>query len=172
MHWKKIRKSHKGKNLHPQTRGWLLQCVKEENQLAKSLAAEIERAGAEGRCRALVLARPGGSTPYRHTPSQDGHLCGRPAFPEFRGYCAEHFRTHVLYLPSLQSDRAGRGVSQRPFRAAEFPSGRLSEKQIDLMNDLERLPMATPLEECIARLNAEDRRRRVGVAAPRKPAKK
>ncbi len=152
------------------TRGWLLKCVREENALAEGLATEIKRASETGQCTALILSKPGYATPYKDTPAQDGRLCGKPSFK--REYCTEHFRTHVLYLPTLQSDRAAKGVSQRPFRAAEFPSGCLSEKQIDLMHDLERLPMDTPLEECIARLNAEDNRNRVSAAARRKPTKK
>lgn len=170
MHYKKIRKSHKGKSLHPRTRSWLFQCVREENDLAKSLAPEITRARSEGRCTALILSTPASSTQYRDTPAKDGRMCGEPSIG--RGYCAEHFRSHILYLPSLRSDRAGKGITYRPFRAAEFPSGRLSEKQIDLMNDLARLPMDTPLEECIARLNAEDRRRQVAAVTPRRPVKK
>ncbi len=73
-----------------------------------------------------------------------------------RGFCARHFTTHVLYLPDRQTGRNAKGVSRRPFKASQFPSGRLSEVQIDMMNDLERLPMATSLEECIARLNEAD----------------
>lgn len=164
MHFKKIRRSLKGKNVHPMTRSWLLKCVKEENELAERLAAEIEKARAEGRCAALILSKPGRATQYRYTPPQEGKLCGKPGYQ--RGYCPEHFRTHVLHLAPLQKARAVKGITYRPFSAAEFPSGRLSEKQIDLMNDLGRLPMGTPLDECIERLNAEDRRSRLTRVKP------
>jgi len=153
-HYKKIRASFRGKWLSPATRSLLLKLRKEEIELERRFGAELQIAKKEGRCTAFVLPTEGRSTPYKTTPATEGHLCGAAAFK--RGFCTKHFFSHVLYLRDRQSGRAGRGVTRRPFSASEIPCGRMSEKQFDLMNDLVRLPMATPRDECIERLHNED----------------
>lgn len=154
MHYKAIRQGHRGRSLPPQTRQLLFSLRHEEIELERRLQQEIKDARASGRCPALIMPTIAVSTPYREIPATPGGLCGEEAFR--RGYCVRHFLTHVLYLRDRRSSRAGRGITRRPFVASQLPYGRLSEKQCDLMNDLKRLPMPTPLEECISRLNEED----------------
>lgn len=153
-HFKKIRRSLKGVDLHPKTASWLYKKRQEEMDLERRLAGQIKRAKAEGRCPALIMPTKGSNTPYRYTEPTPGRLCGQPAFR--RGFCTGHFITHYLHLRDRKGGRAGGGISARPFAAYQFPSGRLSPTQEDLMADLERLPLSTPLEDCIARLNEED----------------
>lgn len=153
-HFKKIRRSLKGVDLHPKTAGWLYKKRQEEMGLESRLAGQIKRAVSEGRCSALIMPTKGSNTPYRYTEPTPGRVCGQPA--ERRGYCMGHFMTHHLHLRDRKGGRAGGGISSRPFAAYQFPSGRLSPIQEDLMADLERLPLSTSLEECIERLNAED----------------
>lgn len=153
-HYKKIRRSLRGLTIAPITRSWLYGLRKAEMGLEHRLAGQIERAKAEGRCTALIMPKPGVETMYRSEPPTPGRLCGEAAFRH--GYCTNHFVTHYLHLPERKSGQAGRGVSVRPFPAYQFPTGRLSPKQEDLMNDLQRLPMSTSREECLARVNAED----------------
>lgn len=140
-YYKRIRRSLKGLNVHPQTRGWILKMRRQEMDLETSLAGWIKWARKEGRCTALIMTAP-------------GRLCGEPSFR--RGYCTRHHITHVLHLPDRKAGQMGKGVSARPFTAYEFPIGRLSAVQEDLMADLSRLPMATSKDECLQRLNAED----------------
>lgn len=153
-HFKKIRRSLKGVDVHPKTRSWLHQKRLEEMDLERRLAAQIKRASEQGRCTALIMPKPGSQTMYRAEPPTPGRLCGEDAFR--RGYCTDHFITHVLHLRNRKDGRTGGGVSVRPFAAYQFPSGRLSPVQEDLMSDLKRLPLSTPLVDCIARLNQED----------------
>ncbi len=154
MHFKKIRQSHKGRELPHWTRVELYKKRKAEIVLERSHAAELIAAKAEGRCQALVMPTNAKSTPYRTIPATEGHVCCAPVF--MRGYCRKHFNSHVLYVRDLQSARAGRGRTRRPFLASELPVGRMSDVQLDLMSDLERLPIATPLEECLAILTEAD----------------
>lgn len=153
-HYKKIRRSLRGLSIAPITRSWLYKLRREEMELERRLAGQIERAKEEGRCTALIMPKPGVETMYRSDPPTPGRLCGAAAFRH--GYCTNHFVTHYLHLPERKSGQAGRGVSVRPFPAYQFPTGRLSPKQEDVMNDLQRLPMSTSREECLARVNAED----------------
>lgn len=153
-HYKKIRRSLRGLSIAPITRSWLYQLRREEMDLERRLADQIKKAKSEGRCSALIMPTGGSNTPYRTTKPTPGRLCGETAFRH--GYCTNHFVTHYLHLPERKSGQAGRGVSVRPFAAYQFPIGRLSPKQEDLMNDLQRLPMRTSREECLARVNAED----------------
>lgn len=153
-HFKKIRRSLKGVDLHPKTASWLYKKRQEEMDLERRLAGQFKRAAAEGRCTALIMPTKGSETMYRSEPPTPGRLCGEPAFR--RGYCTDHFITHVLHLRDRKGGRAGGGVSVRPFAAYQFPCGRLSTIQEKLMADLERLPLSTALEVCIARLNEED----------------
>lgn len=155
-HFKKIRRSLKGVDLHPKTASWLFRKRQEEMDLERRLAGQIKRAKAEGRCTAFIMPKPGTETMYKSEPPTPGRLCGEAAFR--RGYCTRHFITHVLHLRDRQTGRAGSGVSVRPFAAHQFPAGRLSPIQEDLMADLERLPLSIPLQDCIARLNEEDPR--------------
>jgi hypothetical protein len=153
-HFKKIRRSLKGLEIHPKTRSWLHQKRLEEMDLENRLAGQIKRAEAAGKCTAFIMSKPGSQTMYKSEPPTPGRLCGQPAFR--RGYCTDHFITHFLHLRERRGGRAGRGVSVRPFAAYQFPSGRLSPLQEDLMADLERLPLSTVLDVCISRLNEED----------------
>jgi hypothetical protein len=153
-HYKKIRRSLRGLSIAPITRSWLYKLRREEMDLERRLAGQIKKAKLEGRCSALIMPTRGSNTPYRTTEPTPGRLCGKPR--ERRGYCMGHFITHYLHLPERKSGHAGRGVSVRPFPAYQFPTGRLSPKQEDLMNDLQRLPMSTSREECLALVNAED----------------
>lgn len=153
-HYKKIRRSLKGLDIHPKTKGWIMQKRREEIDLEGRLAEQVKRAKAQGLCCAFIMPKPGSNTPYRCEPATPGRVCREQIFR--RGYCTDHFLTHVLHLRDRKGGRAGGGVSVRPFAAYSFPSGRLSTIQEDLMADLMRLPLATPLEECIARLNEED----------------
>jgi len=153
-HYKKIRRSLRGLTIAPITRSWLYKLRKEEMDLERRLAGQIERAKAEGRCTALIMSKTVVGTMYRPATATPGRLCGETAFRH--GYCTNHFVTHYLHLPERKSGQAGRGVSVRPFPAYQFPVGRLSPKQEDLMNDLQRLPMRTSREECLALVNAED----------------
>lgn len=153
-HYKKIRRSLKGRSIPAITRSWLYRLRREEMDLEHRLSGQIEKAKAEGRCTAFIMSKPGVETMYKSEPPTPGRLCGEPTFR--RGYCTNHFVTHYLHLPERKSGQAGRGVSVRPFPAYQFPIGRLSLKQEDLMFDLQRLPMSTSREECLARVNAED----------------
>lgn len=153
-HFKKIRRNLKGADLHPMTASWLYKKRQEEMDLERRLAGRIKRAEKAGKCTALIMSKPGSQTMYKSEPPTPGRLCEEPTFQ--RGFCTDHFITHVLHLRERKGGRAGNGVSVRPFAAYQFPSGRLSPIQEDLMSDLERLPLSTSLEACIARLNRED----------------
>jgi hypothetical protein len=153
-HFKKIRRSLKGVDIHPKTRSWLHKKRQEEIDLERRLASQIKKATAEGRCTAFIMPKPGSQTMYKSDPPTPGRLCGQPAFR--RGYCTAHFVTHFLHLPDRKSGQTGRGVSVRPFAAYQFPIGLLSDMQENLMNDLQRLPMNTSREVCLERLIAED----------------
>lgn len=153
-HFKKIRRSLKGVDLHPKTASWLYKLRREEMDLERRLAGQIKKAEAEGRCSAFIMPTKGSNTPYRNTEPTPGRVCGQPA--ERRGFCTGHFITHHLHLRDRQQGRAGGGITSRPFAPYQFPSGRLSPIQEDLMADLERLPLSTPLEDCVVRLNEED----------------
>lgn len=141
-------------DLHPKTASWLYKKRQEEMDLERRLAGQIKRAAAEGRCIALIMPTKGSETMFKSEPPTPGRLCCVAAFR--RGYCTDHFITHVLHLRDRKGGRAGGGVSVRPFAAYQFPCGRLSPIQEDLMADLERLPLTTPLDVCISRLNQED----------------
>lgn len=169
MHFKTIRKSHRGRDLAPLTRAWLHSQRREEIALQRRHAAEIIAARAEGRCPALVMPTIAKSTPYREIPATDGHVCCAPVF--MRGYCRKHFNSHVLYVRDLQSARAGRGVTRRPFTASDLPVGRMSEAQFDMMSDLERLPIVTPLDACLEALTEADPSRPL-TAIQKRPAKR
>lgn len=153
-HYKKIRRSLKGRSIPPITRSWLYQLRREEMDLERRLSGQIEKAKTEGRCTAFIMSKPGVETMYKSEPPTPGRLCGEPTFR--RGYCTGHFITHVLHLPDRKSGQAGRGVSVRPFPAYQFPVGRLTPIQEDLMTDLQRLPMSTSREQCLERVNGED----------------
>lgn len=153
-HYKAIRQSHRGKPLPAWTRAELLKLRKQESLLQREFADRIKAAKAEGRCTAFAMPRSSYSTPYKDVEAVEGCICDAPAVE--RGYCGRHFLSHVLYIRDRQSLRAGRGITRRPFRADEIAIGRMSEKQKDLMHDLERLPMDTLLEECLRRLNEAD----------------
>lgn len=153
-HFKKIRRSLRGLDIHPKTRSWLHGKRQEEMDLERRLGGQIKRATEEGRCTALIMSKLGSHTMYKDEPPTAGRLCGQPAFR--RGYCTDHFITHVLHLRDRRGGRTGGGISVRPFAAYQFPSGRLSSIQEDLMSDLGRLPLSTSLSDCIALLNQED----------------
>ena len=153
-HYRKIRRSVDLSTLPPQTRTWLMEKRRQEIDLERRLKTQVQRAKSEGRCTAFIMPKPGVETMYRSEPPTPGRLCGEEAV--HRGYCMGHFITHGLHLMDRKGGRAGRGVTSRPFAAYQFPCGRLSAIQEDLMSDLERLPMNTPREECWERLNAED----------------
>lgn len=153
-HFKKIRRSLKGRNIPPRTRSWLYQKRLEEMDLERRLEKQVGRAKADGRCTAFIMPKAGTETMYKSDPPSPGRLCGATAFR--RGYCTDHFITHILHLPDRKSGAIGKGVSARPFAAYQFPVGRLSPLQEDLMADLVRLPMDTSRQACLARLNEED----------------
>lgn len=140
-YYKKIRQSLKDLDVHPQTRGWLYQLRRQEMDLEARLAGQVRRAKEEGRCTAFIM-----------TPT--GRLCEEQSFR--RGYCTRHFITHVLHLPDRKAGQIGKGISVRPFTAYEFPIGRLSIIQENLMADLSRLPMSTSKDDCLELLNTED----------------
>lgn len=153
-HYAKIRAHLKTVNVHPLTRGFVLGLLKVENKIRERFKAQIKEARSIGLCTAVVMPREGRRKGERPAETIEGHICKQPVFQH--GFCTNHFITHVLHLPERRHNLKGFGVTCRPFRASSIPCGRLSEKQIDLMNDLDRLPMATPLEECLARLNKVD----------------
>lgn len=152
MHYKNIRRSHKGRNIPTASRKLLHALRKQELALERLFAHDIETARIQHRCTAFVMPTIETLTQFRVIPARKGHLCGEPAFE--RGFCRKHFFSHVLYV--RDQDRKGRGLTRRPFAAHQLPVSRMSDVQFDLMADLERLPMDTPYEECIARLNASD----------------
>jgi len=136
--------------VHPLTRGFVLELLKAENKIREKFKAQIKEARSIGLCTAVVMPsweRRKGDLPLR---AIEGRICCEPAYQ--RGFCTNHFITHVLYLPERRNNLKGHGITCRPFRSSSIPCGRLNQKQIDLMNDLERLPMATPLDECLLRL--------------------
>lgn len=155
-HYAKIRAHLKTVNVHPLTRGFVLGLLKVENRIRERFNAQIKEAGSIGICTAVVMPREERRKGDRPAETIEGHICKQPVFQ--RGFCTNHFVTHVLHLPERRHNLKGFGATCRPFRASSIPCGRLSEKQIDLMSDLERLPMATPLEECLERLNKVDPR--------------
>jgi hypothetical protein len=154
MHYKQIRRGLKGWFVAPWTKTWLTQVRRTEMALEEQLAPQIKEAKQNGCCPALVMPMAEVATDYGVRPGRDGKVCGRPAFK--RGYCRSHFFSHVLYVKDPQSDRAGAGVTRRPFTASQLPVGRMSEVQFDLMNDLLKLPMFTELEECLRVLSEAD----------------
>lgn len=163
MHYKKIRRGHLKRDLHPMTRSWLYKLRQQEMVLETRLAKTLSDAEKEGLCVALIMPTAGRDTPYKSTPPTEGHVCCDRVF--MRGYCTRHFLTHVLYLRDRSHGRSGKGISCRPFNPSEFPYARLSEKQVDLMTDLELLPLRTPLLKCIEALNTADPQNPVAAVA-------
>ncbi|MCO5065456.1 MAG: hypothetical protein M9924_13730 [Rhizobiaceae bacterium] len=153
-HYKTIRRSHRSRKPRDSVKRLLFDLRQQEIQLEKQFGSRITAAKKEGRCPALILPKLAHATMFNERPAKPGYLCDRPAVE--RGYCNLHFISHVLYVPHRQSTQTGRGVTRRPFKANQLAIGRLSKKQKDLMNDLERLPIETPLWLCLVKLNEED----------------
>lgn len=166
MHYKKIRQDPNVRELPSMTRSWLYRLRKEELAFERRFQRQIEAAKAESLCTAIVHARSAVSTQYREIPARPAQVCQRPAFR--RGYCRQHYFSHTLYVQDPQSDRAGRGVTRRPFSASALPVGRMSEAQLDLLGDLRRLPMRTTLAECILAMNLVDPSNPISAAKRRK----
>jgi hypothetical protein len=152
-HFEKLRKHLHGADIHPLMKAQLYRNRQTEIRMESQHAAAIQSARESGRCAAIIMPTIGRYTMYRDTPPTPGRICCEPATR--RGYCNGHFITHFLHIRDRKSGRAGEGVTVRPFAAFQFPIGALSPCQEDLMNDLERLPLKTSREDCLAKVNAE-----------------
>lgn len=152
QHYKVIRRGHKGRNVKPATKSLLYNLRLQEADLERRFEDVIKIARTQNRCTALIMPTIPVSTQYHTIPAREGSVCGEPASK--LGFCRKHFFSHVLYV--RDRERAGRGVTRRPFAAYRLPVSQMSDIQFDLMADLERLPMDTPYEGCIERLNSVD----------------
>lgn len=118
-----------------------------EKERAKAALRSAQRLSRkEGRCACLVRDR---RKPGQETPAQ--RLCDAEAVRAKR--CTRHYLRDIL---KVRYSQPGNGVKLRPFAAYRLPIGSMSDIQHELMADLERLPVSTSYEECIARMNAED----------------
>lgn len=118
---------------------------KEMNKVGTHQALrKIREAKRSGRCFTEVRTRrsPGGRAEAEAT------VCGREAVQD--GRCREHYLRDVLKVRDRQS---GYGAKTRPFAGWQLPLGRMSAPQHEA---LKSLPISTPLEQCIARMNAAD----------------